>query len=190
MSETLKLVNIWHVCLISDWLMLIDNIWFQVCVALLLLICFCFNIKKLIQSSHHINTNRALMYLWENAVLISNCFQFYDSSFLKSSYPSHRSYDVTMQYLRFNCLFAIHRCANRINICRRTSSCTQPPRLNVRPTQTCGRLRSVSVCLLESTSSSPQFLNPIKKESSSSGSSLRSRAHLSKDHFRLGTNYT
>ncbi len=68
-------------------------------------------------------------------------------------------------------------------ICRRTSSCTRPPKLNVRPTSTCGRWRSVSVCLRGNMSSSPRPLKPIRRESSFSGSSLRSRAHLSKDRW-------
>lgn len=72
---------------------------------------------------------------------------------------------------------------DRINICRRTSSCTQPPKLNARRTLTYGRWRSESVCLQESMSSSPRPLKPIKRESSFSGSSLRRGAHPSKYHW-------
>ncbi|XP_070843131.1 calpain-3b isoform X5 [Chaetodon trifascialis] len=70
------------------------------------------------------------------------------------------------------------RCVDRISTCRRTSSCTQPPKLNARPTSTCERSQSDSVCLRESMSSCLRPLNPIKRESSFSGSSLRSGSHL------------
>lgn len=85
------------------------------------------------------------------------------------------------EYIHISRFFNMCRCKGRINICRRTSSSIQPPQLNARPTWTCARWRSVSDCLRESMSSSPRLLNPMWRESSFSGFSLRSWTHLSKD---------
>lgn len=73
----------------------------------------------------------------------------------------------------------VPRCMGISNICRRTSSCTTPPRPEAKPTSTCGRCPSASACRPASTSSYPPPTSPIRRGNSSSGSSLKRGISLS-----------
>lgn len=73
----------------------------------------------------------------------------------------------------------VPRCTGISNTCRRTSSCTMPPRPGAKPTSTCGRCPSASACRPASMSLSPPLTSPIRRGNSSSGSSLKRGISLS-----------
>lgn len=63
--------------------------------------------------------------------------------------------------------------------CRRTSSCTTPPRPEAKPTSTCGRCPSASACPPASMSSYLPPMSPTRRGNSSSESSLKRGISLS-----------
>ncbi|XP_032479588.1 calpain-3 isoform X3 [Phocoena sinus] len=72
------------------------------------------------------------------------------------------------------------RCTETSSTCRRTSSCTTPPRPGAKPTSTCGRCLSASACLPASMSLCPPPTSPTRRGNSSSGSSLKRGTSLRK----------
>lgn len=73
----------------------------------------------------------------------------------------------------------VPRCTGISNTCRRTSSCTTPPRPEAKPTSTCGRCPSASACHPASMSSYPPPTSPTRRGNSSSESSPKRGISLS-----------
>lgn len=67
------------------------------------------------------------------------------------------------------------RCMGTSSTCRRTSSCSTPPRLGVNPTSICARWPNVSAWAPENTSSFPPPTSRTRRESSFCESSLKRR---------------